>query len=54
MVSADQQIYLLSKKTKENVTVSLSGDGADELFTGYNKHDALFFADQKNYKTTSS
>ncbi len=45
-------VYLLSKKTKENVTVSLSGDGADELFTGYNKHDALFFADQKNYKTT--
>ena len=44
-------VYLLSKKTKENVTVSLSGDGADELFTGYNKHDALFFADQKNYKT---
>ncbi len=27
--------YLLSKFTKEHVTVALSGDGADELFCGY-------------------
>ncbi len=33
-------VYLLSKFTKEHVTVSLSGDGADELFAGYNKHSA--------------
>jgi asparagine synthase (glutamine-hydrolysing) len=32
--------YILSKKTKEHITVALSGDGADELFTGYNKHSA--------------
>ncbi len=32
--------YILSKKTKEHVTVALSGDGADELFSGYNKHAA--------------
>lgn len=35
-------VYALSKMTKENVTVALSGDGADELFAGYNKHAALY------------
>ena len=32
--------YILSKKTKDHITVALSGDGADELFSGYNKHSA--------------
>lgn len=37
-------VNLLSKLTRTKVTVALSGDGADEIFAGYNKHAAHFNA----------
>ena len=33
--------YLVSKMTKEHVTVSLSGDGGDELFCGYRSYESV-------------
>ena len=36
--------YLLSKFSVENVTVALSGDGADEIFAGYYRYLAYKFA----------
>lgn len=37
-------VSILSCKTRDHITVALSGDGADELFAGYNKHRATWLA----------
>tara|TARA_Y100001970_G_C14220669_1_gene852476 strand:- start:367 stop:2157 length:1791 start_codon:yes stop_codon:yes gene_type:complete len=35
-------IFQISKESKKNITVALSGIGGDELFYGYNKYSFLF------------
>jgi asparagine synthase (glutamine-hydrolysing) len=42
-------VYLLCEATRKKVTVALSGDGADEIFTGYRKHIALKRASENNF-----
>lgn len=37
--------YVVSKKTKEYVTVALTGDASDELFAGYNKYLMGYYGD---------
>ncbi|HWY12550.1 MAG TPA: asparagine synthase (glutamine-hydrolyzing) [Bacteroidia bacterium] len=46
-------VYVLSKYTKQHVKVALSGDGADELFMGYNKHKAELLSRKFSSKALS-
>ncbi|MCU0357689.1 MAG: asparagine synthase (glutamine-hydrolyzing) [Cyclobacteriaceae bacterium] len=43
-------VYILSKETRKHATVALSGDGADELLGGYNKHAAHYRVLHRGWK----
>jgi asparagine synthase (glutamine-hydrolysing) len=43
-------VYILSQETRKHATVALSGDGADELFAGYNKHEAFLRSFQPGFR----
>ncbi|MDA0197027.1 MAG: asparagine synthase (glutamine-hydrolyzing) [Bacteroidetes bacterium] len=45
-------VYILSRETRKTATVALSGDGADEIFSGYNKHYALSKSNSKSLQNT--
>jgi asparagine synthase (glutamine-hydrolysing) len=46
-------VNLLSEYARRYVTVALSGDGADELLAGYNKHRALYRSMEKTLVNSS-
>ena len=48
--SSALNVFILSQQTRKKVTVALSGDGADEMFAGYNKHAAAYAVMQNQYK----
>ncbi len=45
-------VNILTKETRKEMTVALSGDGADEIFSGYNKHAAWLKSEQDSYTNT--
>lgn len=48
--SSGLAVNILSMHTRKKATVALSGDGADEIFSGYNKHMAEFMVRGNNLK----
>ncbi len=51
--SSALNVFILSQQTRKKVTVALSGDGADEMFAGYNKHAAAYAVLNNQYKINS-
>lgn len=45
-------VNILARETRKHVTAAISGDGADELFAGYNKHAAEFLARNPGIRET--
>jgi len=48
--SSALNVYMLSRETRRHATVALSGDGADEMLGGYNKHAAALRALHPGWK----
>lgn len=47
-------MWFLARETVKHLTVALSGDGADELLAGYNKHKAFLQANRLNIAKKTS